>query len=233
MSRRKSRWLATSGLTAAGTGPRHEGKYAVMTNPVSRWGVRLFSLLVMCLAAVVLFNVVLAAGWLSPFGLRSESHDTQVIQAIKRTQEVSLLSLAVQGITDKEQNSTVFGHDVPGSGEKVILQYEFSAKLGLDGSQVKVEQSGESTYKVTIPKFIFIGYEDPTFKTIVDTGGLLRFTTADINKVEMVNEILNSDARNEYIDQNEELLRDQAKVFYESLITSVEPEAKVAFEYAS
>ena len=49
----------------------------------------------------------------------------------------------------------------------------------------------------------------------------------------MVNEILDDDARQEYIDQNEDLLRDQAKVFYESLITSVEPAAVVTFEYTS
>ena len=43
---------------------------------------------------VVTFVVAIAVvaglanlGWLSPFGIRSESHDSQVIQAIERTQE--------------------------------------------------------------------------------------------------------------------------------------------------
>lgn len=203
-----------------------------MTNPVSKWAIRFFSLLAVFVAAVVALTLVMAAGW-SPFGLRSETHDTQVIQAIKRTQEVSLLSLGIQGIASKEQNRTVFGHDVPGTGESLFLQYNFRAKLGIDGSKVTVDTKGKNTYRVTIPEFIFIGYDDPTFKTAVEHGGVLSFTTRDIDKVEMVNEILDDDARQGYIDQNEDLLRDQAKLFYESLITSVEPAAVVTFNYTS
>ena len=113
-----------------------------MTNPVSKWAIRFFSLLAVFVAAVVAFTLVMAAGW-SPFGLRSETHDTQVIQAIKQTQEVSLLSLGIQGIASK---SRIVPSSVTTSRGQVssVLQYNFSAKLGIHGSKVTVDTKGET-----------------------------------------------------------------------------------------
>ncbi len=66
-----------------------------MTRRLTRWALRLLSLPLAFLLAIGVFTVVKNQGWLSPFGIESESHDSQVIQAIERTQEVSLLSLGI------------------------------------------------------------------------------------------------------------------------------------------
>ena len=185
------------------------------------------------LLAIVAFVVARDQGWLSPIGIDSSTQDSQVIQAIERTQEVSLMSLGIQGILQKEQNSTVFGQSIPGTGERVLIVYKFTAKLGVDGEQVQVEETGENAYTVTVPDFMFIGTQEPTFEFPVEDGGILRFVTPDIDQLELVNEILSDDGKQEYIDSNVDLLQDQTRVFYDSLITSVVPDAEVTYEFAS
>jgi hypothetical protein len=204
-----------------------------MTRRLTRWALRLLSLPLAFLLAIGMFTVVKNQGWLSPLGIESESHDSQVIQAIERTQEVSLLSLGIQGIREKDQNREIFGRSVPGTGEKTFLQYNFHAKLGIDGAQVKVTKTGKNAYLISVPKFIFIGYEKPTFKVAVEDGGVLSWATPDIDKLEMVNDILNDGARQKYIDSNENLLEAQTKVFYDSLIASVDPTVVTRFEFSS
>lgn len=185
------------------------------------------------LLAIVAFVVVRDQGWLSPIGIDSSTQDSQVIQAIERTQEVALMSLGIQGILQKEQNSTVFGQSIPGTGERVLIVYKFTAKLGVDGEQVQVEETGENAYTVTVPDFTFIGTQEPTFEVPVEDGGILRFVTPDIDQLELVNEILSDDGKQEYVDSNVDLLQDQTRVFYDSLITSVVPDAEVTYEFAS
>lgn len=186
------------------------------------------------LAFVLAIGAFLGAknlGWLSPIGITSESSDSQVVRAIERTQEVSLLSLGIQGIKQENRSAKVFGKTVPGTGEKVFLQYNFDAKLGIDGADVKVTKTGEHAYTVSVPEFIFIGYAEPTFTVAVEDGSVLSWVTPDINKVDMINEILNDDARKKYVASNQDLLKDQTKVFYDSLIKSIDPTVETTFEF--
>jgi hypothetical protein len=152
---------------------------------------RPLSLVLTFLVAIAVFAVLADVGWLSPLGIRSESHDSQVIQAIERTQEVSLIQLSIQGIKDEDRSRTLFGKNVPGTGEKVFLEYTFKAKLGINGSQVVVKKTGPKSYLISIPRFTFIGYAQPTVRTAATDGGVLSWATPDIDKVQMINEILN------------------------------------------
>ena len=102
----------------------------------------------------------------SPLSSRSETTNAQVVNAIDRTQEVSLLSLGVQGIEKKaDSTTTYFGIVVPGSGRTKFLQYSFDAKLGVDGENVSIEQTGENEFTVTISAFTFIGYDNMHFES--------------------------------------------------------------------
>jgi hypothetical protein len=193
--------------------------------------VGLLALLLIGAAAIGGYSFVRNAGLLSAFGIQSETHDSQVIQAIERTQQVSLLSLGIQGIREKDEKGHLLGLGVPGTTKKVFLQYNFKAKLGVDGAKVKVTKTGANAYRISVPKFIFIGYARPTFKVAVEDGGALGWVTPDIDKVQMVDEILNDGARQKYIDSNRDLLEDQTKVFYKSLITSVDPTASTTFQF--
>lgn len=204
-----------------------------MTRQLSRLALKLLAVFLVSLLAIGLFNAAKNLGWLSPIGIASESHDSQVVRAIERTQEVSLLSLGIQGIKQENRSAKVFGKSVPGTGEKVFLQYNFDAKLGIDGAQVKVTKTGERAYLVSVPEFSFIGYAEPTFTVAVEDGGALSWVTPDIDKVQMINEILNDDARKEYISSNQDLLKEQTKVFYDSLIKSIDPVVETTFEFRS
>ena len=189
--------------------------------------------LVVMVALGGFFLLAADRGWLSPFGVTTSGSDTQVIQAVERTKEVSLVSLSVQGLKDESQDRTVFGQTVPGSEEKVFLQYDFTAKLGFDASDVAVEQTGDKAYTLSIPEFSFIGYAQPSFKVATTDGGVLSFVTPDIDEVEMVNEILSEESQQAYLADNEDLLRDQTAAFYESLFTSIDPDIETTLEFSS
>lgn len=191
----------------------------------------LLSLLVAFVLGTGAFVLANALGL--PIGVKSSTEDSQVIQAIERTQEVSLVSLGIQGLLNEKKCAEVFGKCVPGSSESVFVQYKFDAKLGIDGSDVRVTKTGEADFSVSIPQFSFIGYDQPTFEVATQSGGVLRFITPDIDRVEMINKILDDSAQSKYIDSNDQVLKDQTKVFYESLIGSVNSEATVTFEFRS
>ena len=202
-----------------------------MTSRLVSSAFRLVSLILAFLLGIGAFAAVRDLGWLSPFGIGSESHDSQVINAVERTQEVSLLSLGIQGITDEDKCAEAFGRCVPGSTEKVFLQYNFQAKLGIDGAEVTVTKTGKHAYLLSIPEFSFIGYDEPTFKVAAEDGGVLDWITPDIDQVEMINKILNDDKQTEYVASYEGDLEDQTRVFYDGLITSIDPDAVTTFEF--
>lgn len=193
----------------------------------------LLAMVVAFVLGVVALLAVGNMGLFSPFGLFSESHDSQVITAMERTQQVSLVSLGVQGIHEERQEREVFGQSIPGSGESVFLQYNFTAKLGVDGEQVKIRKTGDRAYTLTIPDFMFIGYEEPTFKIAVEDGGVLSWVTPDIDKVEVVNEILNDDARDQYLEDNRDLLEAQTVAFFDTMIHAIDPEITTKYVFAS
>ncbi len=182
--------------------------------------------------AVGAFGVAVTQGWLSPFGVNAERKDSQVITAVERTQEVSLLSLAVEGLTSEKRDREIFGQSVPGSGETVYIEYAFRAKLGLDGEQVDVRRSGTSGYVVSIPDFLVIGYDEPTFEMAVEDNGVLSWVTPDVDQLDMVNDVFDDDAQQEYLDNQQSALKEQTKVFYDSLITGIDPAASITYEFA-
>ena len=110
------------------------------------------------------------------------THDSQVINAVDRVEQVALVSLGIQGINESRANSEVFGLKVPGSDRVTFVQYSFRGKLGIDGENVTVTPTGENSYRVTIPKFIFIGYDDLDFKVAAEDNGVLSWVTADIDR---------------------------------------------------
>ena len=204
-----------------------------MTGRLSRTVLRLLSLPIAFLVAIGVFTVAKNQGLLSPLGIESNSRDSQVVQAVNRTQEVSLVQLVIEGITDEQRSQTILGQDIWGSTETVYLRYKFDAKLGIDGEEVSVETTGDNAYLVSVPPFRFIGYDEPTFEVAVQDNGLLSWITPDIDTADMITDILNGPAQEEYLDSYDDLLQAQAEVFYERLIISIDPDADTKFEFRS
>lgn len=204
-----------------------------MSLRLRRLAVRGTSLVLAFLVAIGIFSVVRNQGWLSPLGIASSSHDTQVVQALERTQEVSLLKLGIQGIKDESRSAEVFGQTIPGTGNRLFVRYSFNAKLGLDGKRVKVTTTTPGTYVISVPEFAFLGFDQPKFEVAVEDKDVLGWAAPDIDQMKMVTTILNGEARRQYLVDNDDLLREQTKVFYDGLIKSVDPDAVTEFQFRS
>jgi len=195
----------------------------------------LVSVMAICLVAagaLLALGATRAFPSLSLFDTESKTRDTQIINSITRTQQVALLSLGIQGISEKNQRGSFpFGMDVPGSERASFVRYDFNAKLGIEGKDVTIVQTGKTDFLVSIPKFIFIGHDNENFRLVAEVNGVLSWVAPKIDTLEMINKILNKDAQKKYIDSNEEILRDQAKVFYTSIITSIDPTIAIKFEF--
>ncbi|AQP43569.1 hypothetical protein [Tessaracoccus flavus] len=186
-------------------------------------------LLVLALAAAAFFAYQAAPTL--PFLKDVVDRDSRTVASLSREEQVVLLSLGIQGIAERNEKSSVFGFDVPGSGRATFLQYEFNAKLGLEGKDVTIEPTGEDSFRITIPEFVFIGHDNPNFRLAAEDNGVLSWITPEADTVDMINNILDSEAQQEYIDSNEDILRDQAEVFYTSIIESVDPDVTLTFDF--
>lgn len=166
------------------------------------------------------------------FGSNTEERNSQLVQSVKQQEEVALVSLGIEGIVDRAESGTVFGMAIPGTERVTFIRYAFEAKLGIDGGDVDIEQTGENSFTVSIPAFVFIGYDEPSFEVAAENNGVLSWTTPGIDTLEMVNRILDAEEQRDYLAKYEETLTASARDFYSRLIASVDPAITVEFEFA-
>lgn len=167
----------------------------------------------------------------SPVQTVEKTKTTEIVQAVERRSDVVLLSAATQGLHTVERNAKFFKWDVPGSKRTNILQYSFNSQLGIDGGAVKIEETGDNKFTVTIPSFKILGYNDPEFKTVVDDDGALSFVTAEVDTAEAVTEVFGDKEREKQINDNRQLLEDQAKSYYTNIVRAIDKNAELEFEY--
>lgn len=200
--------------------------------------IRLWPVVVVPILVVAALIAAFASGLTKalPLGtiLGGDTHDrdSQVIQSVERQQEVALVRLAIQGIDRRDANGKIFGVAVPASESTTFVQYEFRAKLGLDGERVSVRAAGDGHYVVTVPDFTFIGYDKPHFEDPVKAGAPLSWMFPNGSETDMINKILDEEHQKQYVDQYTDILEDQTKSYYTGIITSVDPAAKIDFEFA-
>lgn len=211
------------------TQSHHKGPQMLYMKIVKRALGLLLVILVVGGAGVFLSNSgILPVGFL---GTSSERHSEQIIKSISREEQIALVSLSIKGIDKQSSKAKLFGKEVAGTDRAVFIQYGFDAKLGVEGKDIEITEVGENKLLVTIPEFIFIGYDNVSFEVAAESNGVLSWTTPKINQVEMINTILNDDAKNEYVKANQDLLKEQTEFFYSSIITSVDPDIELEFEY--
>ena len=175
---------------------------------------------------------VFAKPLVTVFGVSSEESNSQSLRSIHRAEEITLLVLGVEGIESKKTNGEFLGIDIPGSGRATFLKYGFDAKLGIDGEKVVIEDKGENSYLISIPEFIVIGVTNQSYGVAVADNELLSWTTSDISEAEIINDIFDDDFEQQYIDDNLEILREQAENFYSDIAAAVAPDATLQFEFA-
>lgn len=160
-----------------------------------------------------------------------EAADERVVQSVAREEQIVLLSLGIQGIREDSNHLRVRNYELPGTARVQFIQYDYRAKLGINGKDVVVEPVGDGEYKVTIPRFEFLGHSDAHFKTVVEDNGALSFLTDDVDTAAAITEILNDDTKRKHIADNTDILREQAQAHYRSIIQAAEPGAKVEFSF--
>lgn len=167
------------------------------------------------------------------FGAEPVTETDQIIESVTREEQVVLLGLGIVGISETvEEGSSFFGlFSIPASGRETIAKYSFTAKLGIEGGEIKVRQHNENSYTVTIPEFIFIGHSDVKMELSSEKNGILSFTTEKIDQFEVASKILGPEEMGDYIEEYEDVLRDQAEVFYTNIIRGIDPEVEIKFSF--
>lgn len=125
----------------------------------------------------------------------------------------------------------MWGIDVPASGKVTFLPYSFKAKLGIDGKGVKIAKAGEKSFRVTVPRFIFIGHDELHFEDMVEAGEPLSGTAQKINQSKITNQILSPENESKYVSQYSDVLEQQTKAYYTNLVTSIDPNVTLEFEF--
>lgn len=213
------------------------------TNPIARFfafRVRLWPLL---MAFVLIAGGLVAAftsGALSVlalptlFGGNAVRESAEVVRFVVPEQQVVLASAHIEGLESESTGGSILGIPLPASARKTYIAYKFDAKLGVEGSEVKIDaiEGEENAYRVSIPSFIFIGNSKPEFDAPIESNEVLGWLAEEANQTEMTNRILSERNASKYVENSKEMLTTQAKFFYTSIIQSVSPDAEIEFVFA-
>jgi hypothetical protein len=90
---------------------------------------------------------------LDPFGIERSNRNSQIIESVSREEQVALVSMGIQGIQEETSSGTLpfLETVIPGSQRATFAQYSFTANLGGDGEDVRIEETGEDSFHVSIP----------------------------------------------------------------------------------
>jgi len=175
-----------------------------------------------------------AVAFSSIFGGNTVKENTEVVKFVVPEQQVVLASAHIEGIQKEGTDGKIFGLAIPASSRVTYLLYKFDAKLGIEGSEVKIDpvEGKKNAYRVSIPKFIFIGNSKPEFEDPIKSNDVLGWLAEEANQSKMTNSILGDRNAEKYVKNSNDVLTAQAKVFYTSIIQSVSPGAKIEFVFA-
>ncbi|MDN3495200.1 hypothetical protein QL996_04615 [Planococcus sp. APC 4015] len=157
---------------------------------------------------------------------------SEVVEFVLPQQKVTLASLRVEGLERANRDGRILGVPLDVADRTKYLIYKFDANVGLDGSQVQVDRTGAHSYSVSIPAFDLLSHSNIHFEDPINDDGILAFLTDEISQSEMTNRILSDEKKADYVANSIETVRAQAEAFYGGIITSVDADATITFEFA-
>lgn len=166
-----------------------------------------------------------------PLEVITESRNEKIVTAVERQEQLVLLSTNVQGLSTETVEREVLGKRVPGTSRTQFVKYTYRAKLGIEGGDVTIEETGENRYLISVPDFIFIGHDNGKFETALEDNGVLSWGTPKIDTAKTITEILNDDAKAEQVKENRDLLKGQTRNFYTGIIHGIDDQVKLEFEF--
>lgn len=163
-----------------------------------------------------------------------ETRDVQIVKSIVREEQVVLVTTGLADVIDARRTGLELlpGLTLPGSERQTLIRYDFDAKFGIEGRDVTIEPTGTDAYLLSIPEFVFLGYENPVFTVVSENNGILSWTTPEIDNLDVVERKLTDEAVANEIDGIRPLLEEQARTFYTDIITAIDPGVTLAFEFA-
>ncbi|MDE0546348.1 hypothetical protein [Microbacterium sp. C7(2022)] len=181
-------------------------------------------------AALVAFNVGKIFG-------ATESRDTQVIRSITGEEQVILVTAGMTDVQEEREDGLEFAigdwslFTLPGSDRSVLVRYEYDAKFGIEGKDVEIVQTGDDSYLITIPEFIYLGYANPDLSVANEENGLLSWTTPEIDTTTVFEDLLSQQAVEQHIDGFRPVLEEQAETFYTRIVEAIDPAITLEFEF--
>ena len=162
-----------------------------------------------------------------------KDQETLTIKSLTKEKQIVLVNLGMSEVFNEEKSSQLFGKNIVGTNRKKFMQATFDAKLGINGKDVNIESNGKNSYVITVPKFIFIGYNNPNFKLLDERNGVFSSFTSDISETDMINKVLNDKSKHKYVKKYDDLLKQSTKDFYRELAHSIDPDAKLSFKFSN
>ncbi len=185
---------------------------------------------------VILLIVATGVGglFLGKFLGADEVRTVQVVRSVQVEEQVILLTAGLSDeIPLRGEALDVFGlFDLPGSQRSTDVRIDFDGKFGIDGGDVEIEQTGETAYRITIPQFEYLGYDNPEFSVAQETNGVLSFTTTELDTLDAAEYALADEAAQQHIDGFRPLLEKQAEQFYTRIVSGIDPAITLEFVFS-
>lgn len=172
-------------------------------------------------------------------GQNASDERSQIYTQITRIEKVNesvFLDVGIQKVETIEKDKKIPGTNIsiPLSVKKAIIILNYTAKFGIKEG-VKVRKIAEHEYELTIPKYEVIGVKVPDnpkdrYKLYDMSGQLLSGATENIDTGEHVAKSLSNKEQEEYLKQYKNLITESAEKYYTSIVTSIDPEAKLTFK---
>lgn len=200
------------------------------------WAKVLLVVFVLLLIAGAAFGGLIAGRILGA----GENRDVQVIRSITREEQIILVTAGVGDIKQESGDGLkvaipgldAFAFTLPGTDRTLLVRYDFDAKLGIEGKDVRIENTGDSSYRISIPRFIYLGNDDPELSIASEKNGLLSWTTPEIDKLALAEAVLDDETVAKTLEGARPVLEEQARIFYTNIITAIDPEITLEFVYA-
>lgn len=177
-----------------------------------------------------------AAGLLTPpwltsaLGPQTEVKNEQVVTSIERLEQTDLIELSVQGISSAKGIPPAIVKDLPVLQNARIMQYSMKVQLGVAG--VDITSTADHKFLVVVPAFKWTGSDDLKIERVFNDDEILSVFTSLPSETEQLNKIVDDELKQQYLEQNRQLLRDQAEFYFTKLAKSIDPDAKLTFEFA-
>ena len=165
-------------------------------------------------------------------GQNASDERSQIYTQITRIEKVNesvFVDVGIQKVETIEKDKKIPGTNIsiPLSVKKAIIILNYTAKFGIKEG-VKVRKIAEHEYEV-------IGVKVPDnpkdrYKLYDMSGQLLSGATENIDTGEHVAKSLSNKEQEEYLKQYKNLITESAEKYYTSIVTSIDPEAKLTFK---